>query len=150
MMLRKRSPWWVRTEMTDDLAQISSKLRFVRSSRRGFILLWTFDAEGHALVAYLTPREVDKVIDGLSASTGLLEPIRSAMRHTDALLHSFEKGSMPFEIPREGSEAEFIDGLFRAVDSWAAGGYGIPVAPRLEKAIERDLAFRAAVHPLFS
>jgi hypothetical protein len=88
----------------------------------GAVLVWIFDNHPgpHVLIVRLTEREADAVSAADPYTVGMLEPVRHSIASDWALLAVECEGSVHmtrYQIPRRGSEDEFIANL----DAAAAG-----------------------------
>lgn len=118
----------------------------------GAILLWVFDVKPGAtqlLIVRLTEKEAEAVYAADPYTVGLLEPVRRHLTSTSAIL-AIKCGTtihtVPYLIPRRGSEEQFLAGLDGAADSCPAFSLVdrrqmVPEAQILAEKLDRDLAF---------
>ncbi|MEJ9078539.1 hypothetical protein WKY82_08975 [Gordonia malaquae] len=104
----------------------------------GAILYWTFDIDKNenASVAFLrlTEREAEAVYTADPFTTGMIEPIRSTLKHTTAVVgRQFPDGSIRgqlFIVPRDGSEEDFVASMFKLVEEPRLGLHEAVDIPR--------------------
>ncbi|MDZ4266597.1 MAG: hypothetical protein U1D00_13030 [Mycobacterium sp.] len=92
------------------------------------LLWWEFDVRDNdavvGVIVHLTDDEAQRVFS-TPPTVGLLEHVRSTLIDTEAAVFVFSEGSSAhrmIEIPRTGSEEEFIDYLFAESDQIRLGG----------------------------
>lgn len=98
-----------------------SPTQFLMPMEQGAVLWWVFDVaddEEHlALVVRLLDSEAQEVFE-TPWTVGRIETVRHRLAVTTAMI--VKRGRQPqwslFDIPRNGTEDEFLDRLFEAVD----------------------------------